>query len=196
MSLASPKRPGAGPPGRGLLRALPIACVAVLAAPGAAAAQALTAPPALQDDAGFSKALPRIAEDALAAYRNDDRRTFLEARFKLQALAGHEAEALDTLAQLQALDAAPGSVRARAGDVEDAIYLQARAGHGGAADLPAAYRSAFRNRVPGLDDLTAVRLLNDLGFADTVSAASLAQDRKALAGKWFEDSFIDLPTAG
>src|SRR5436305_14163710 len=68
------------------------------------AAQSFDFPgPAAPDPAALATAMPKLAGEVLAAYRDGDRRTDLDNRFRLQIVAGRPAEAIATLAAPLAL---------------------------------------------------------------------------------------------
>src|SRR6478672_5090024 len=66
---------------------------------------------AATDPAVLATAMPKLAGDVLAVYRDGDRRTDLDNRFRLQIAAGRYGEAIETLATLRAL-ATPANIAA------------------------------------------------------------------------------------
>ena len=70
------------------MRLLCIALLCLIPAPFASA-QELPFPAAVEDPATLSKAMPDLARAAIAAYRDDDRRKYLDTLFRLQMVAGH-----------------------------------------------------------------------------------------------------------
>lgn len=129
----------------------------------------LAAPPfefpaaAAEDPTVLAQALPGLAREVLAVYREDDRRTYLDNRFRLEIVAGRPAEALATLSALRAQggDASPLAGAAR---VLYEVFAAARARE--SADGPpfeAALRRSFEETVGRLDDRTAALVLRALG---------------------------------
>jgi hypothetical protein len=84
-----------------LVVAIFIACLVVVPC---AAAQQLDFPgAAVEDSAMLSKAMPVLAQDVIAVYREEDRRKYLDNLFRLQIVAGQYAEANKSIASLRAL---------------------------------------------------------------------------------------------
>ncbi|HET7240511.1 MAG TPA: CocE/NonD family hydrolase, partial [Gemmatimonadales bacterium] len=109
------------------------------------------------DSAALDAAIPRLAEQAVAAYRDSNRVTMLDNRFRLQILAGHYADAAATMAEWRrAWMKGDTSSRGRAVNAQYEIYLEAKrlqdADRGSFAE---AFGRAFRERLARLDDRTA-----------------------------------------
>ena len=77
-----------------------VACLAALA-PTPAGAQQFAFPAAAgTDTVALAQYMPTLAADVIAAYRDADRRTYLDNLFRLQSVAGRYAEATVTRAAL------------------------------------------------------------------------------------------------
>jgi hypothetical protein len=90
------------------------------------AAEALDFPAAAIDDpAVLSKAMPTLARAAMAEFRNDDRRAYLDTLFRLQMAAGDDEGAIKSLIELRALN--PSSLSPRPGAALFTYEILARA---------------------------------------------------------------------
>src|SRR5262249_11897720 len=104
-------------------------CLWLAAAPCAAAAEAsFDFPAAAADDpAALASAMPSLARAVSIVYRDDDRAAYLDNMFRLQVVAGGNAEAIDSLEALRALrlktDPSP---QTRASNLQYEILAQAR----------------------------------------------------------------------
>lgn len=113
---------------------------------------------AFTDSAALDAAIPRLAEQAAAVYRDSNRVTMLDNRWRLQVLAGLFGDAAATLAEWRRAWSALGdtTARGRAANAQYEIYLEAKrlqsAEHLSFAD---AFGRAFRERGERLDDPTA-----------------------------------------
>src|ERR1044071_7251410 len=93
---------------------------------GALLAQQLEFPPAARTDtAALARYLPRLAAQAIAAYREPDRRTYLGNLFRLQTIAGKYPEARQTLAAYAMALGDSTSQETRAANVLYAAYAAA-----------------------------------------------------------------------
>ena len=129
--------------------------LALLAWPAFAQVQDVRVPDGLQGD-GIDRAMPELARDAIARYRDDDRARFLDTLFRLQIAAGQQARAIESIEALRALRNDPAS--------QPPLFLQyelhARAqALQSARGLPyaQAWRQVFAERFAALDDAVALR---------------------------------------
>jgi putative CocE/NonD family hydrolase len=107
-------------------------------------------------DSALSQAMPGLARELLASYREPDRDTYLDNRFRLQTVATRFDEAGKTLAELQGLRRRTRSVRAIAAALPYEVYLAARVRQEGAGlAFDSAFKQSYRALVGGLDDQTA-----------------------------------------
>jgi putative CocE/NonD family hydrolase len=118
-------------------------------------------PPA--DPAALSGALSKLAREAMAVYRDDDRERYLDQLFRLQFVAGRYEEAAETIAALHALPRAGGSLQKAADDVQYEIYAKALARHAtSGVPLDAAFAAVFRETFARLDDRVSALVLRAL----------------------------------
>ena len=120
-----------------------------------ASAQEIDLPGGLQGD-GIDRAMPELARDAIARYRDDDRARFLDTLFRLQIAAGQQARAIESIEALRALRNDPASqpplflqyeLHARAQALQSARGLR----------YAQAWRQVFSQRFAALDDAVALR---------------------------------------
>src|SRR5260370_41549550 len=108
-------------------RLLCLALLGLIFAPSPSA-QELPFPAAtVEDSATLSKAMPDLARAAIAIYRDDDRRKYLDTLFRLQMIAGQYAEANKSLEDLSALTARKNSPQTGATLVIYELLARARA---------------------------------------------------------------------
>lgn len=81
--------------------------------------------------AAVEKALPALAGQVIAAYKEESRAAYLDNLFRLQIVAGRHADALRTLATLHELVVNPRSPQTAAYNVEDQIFARAKVIEGG-----------------------------------------------------------------
>jgi putative CocE/NonD family hydrolase len=118
---------------------------------------------AAADPAALATAMPKLAGEVLAVYRDDDRRTDLDNRFRLQIVAGRYAEAIETLASLGSLPATVGNPQAGAANVLYEAFARAKARPGTEGSFDAAFQRSFRETLGPLDDRTAALVMRALG---------------------------------
>jgi len=136
-------------------------CLCLLSASHGAAAQPFVFPsPAAGDPAALDQAMPRLAGEVLAVYKEEDRHADLDNRFRLQLAAGRYEEAVRTLDSLHTLPSTDGSPQAGAARELYAAFATAKARQG---DFGEAFRSAFRETLGRLDDRTSALAIRALG---------------------------------
>ncbi len=134
--------------------------LALCAWPAFAQVQDIRAPDGLQG-AGIDRAMPVLAREAIAAYRDGDRARYLGTLFRLQLVAGQYAQAIDSIDAIRALRNDPPS--------QSPLYLQYEV-YARAKALQAkrgipfaqAWREAFSERFGALDDKVALQA--EFGF--------------------------------
>ena len=93
----------------------------------AARAQEFSLPEtAAADEATLSKAMPDLARQVLAVYKEGDRETYLDHLFRLQIVAGQYEDALKTIASLRELLKASHLARASWVNVQYEVYAHAK----------------------------------------------------------------------
>jgi len=123
-----------------------------------------------------------LAKNALAAYREPDRATYLDTRSRLQLVAGQYRDAAQTLDQLRALDAASPSLQMRVRDVQYALFARAKTiEEDSHTPFAAAFAQAFRQIVEPMDDRTSALVVRALNVQDT-GGLSLIVNMSALRG--------------
>src|SRR5262245_49246831 len=92
----------------------PLLAAALFVGPLPLQAQRIAIPKAaFTDSSALDSAIPRLADQATAVYRDSNRVTMLDNRFRLQALAGRYADAAATLAEWRRAWAALGDTTAQ-----------------------------------------------------------------------------------
>jgi predicted acyl esterase len=156
--------------------------LAVLAAamleltPGAATAESFPlSADELTDSNALGKSMPRLAEQVLAAYRDDDRVRYLDNVFRLQIVTGRFRDAQASIAELQSLRARQdSSPQASARLVPFQIYVSARIHvERSGRSLAETYGESFRTVFARLDDPTAAFAARQLLVPARTAAADL-----------------------
>lgn len=130
--------------------------VLLLFAAGAAGAQTYDLPPgALAGDAAMAQSLPVLAQQVLATYRDSDKAKDLDARFRLQLVAGDYAGAAKSIESLRSLIRRKAPPQTAANHVQYAIYAEAMQEAASPEAFDAAYAAAFRKTFGKLDDKTS-----------------------------------------
>jgi putative CocE/NonD family hydrolase len=149
---------------------------------------------ALADSTTRAAAIPRLAAQTAAVYRDSNPVTRPDQLFRLQFLAGHSADARVTLAQLRTAQAARGDTTpsARALDAQYEIYLRGKQLQSDSAlSFPEAFARAFRERFARLDDRTAALVARTL----SVPAPPAPETPWGPAGKNPRDTTVVLADA-
>lgn len=119
---------------------------------------------AIADDAALSKSMPALAEDAIAAYQDDDHDKYLDNLFRLQLVAGRYVDAERTLASLRELRLTAKQPIQSADVIRFQIYVRAKLWeHEKHQSFDEAYKQAFRAEFETLDDMTAYRAISQIG---------------------------------
>lgn len=166
---------------------------------GAFAAPVALPAAALADDAALGRAMPGLARQLAADYRDDDRERYLGTVFRLQTVAGDYPAAIESLRALRALRRDKGIANAEVLFVqyEIAATAQVRLAAGTAVDpaaADAALRQAFEAVYRPLDDRTAywagAAFRNDLARLDDDLHAAMAALRQG--GEPDQAALLDL----
>jgi putative CocE/NonD family hydrolase len=158
---------------------------ACLLAASLASAQQLNFPGAsLEDPVAVSKAMPELARQVIAVYReDDDRQKFLDNLFRLQLVAGQYADALKSLTALRAMQAGNTSPQLRANNVQYEIFARAKQSSADGAPLDEALRRSFREGVGAMDDRASALLMRALGVDVSTLRRTLDQSLQQQKGK-------------
>lgn len=122
---------------------------------------------AVADSAALSKAMPELATQIMASYKDANRQKFLDQQFRLQLVAGQYADALSTITALRDLLRADHATRAEWVNVQYEIYARARIRQ--IADkrpFNDAYGQTFRDILDHLDDRTSALVIRGLTMVD------------------------------
>lgn len=167
---------------RRLHRVLLVLVLASTASP-AARAQTLVLPPAAATDrAALRKAMPAFARAVLAQWRNDDRDTELNTRFRLESVAERDRDALKALAALRLLRQPRDPVSSPFEYAQYELFLRARLA---GAEQPSARARVVRATYARIErpagDVAAYRMAGsfvfDLGGGERTLQRALAPAR-------------------
>jgi putative CocE/NonD family hydrolase len=139
----------------------------VVLAPCAIAQQFDLPEGAVADSAALSKAMPELARQIMASYSDANRQKFLDQQFRLQIVAGQDADALSTMRALRNSLRADHATRAEWVNVQYEIYARARIKQ--IADKQPfndAYTQSFRDILGHLDDRTSALVIRGLTMVD------------------------------
>lgn len=154
--------------------------VAVLCATLActATAQQFELPPAAASEpAALAKAMPVLARQVLAEYKDTDRETYLENLFSLQVVAGEHGQALRSSAEWRRLYKISHPSRSSWVNVQYEIYAAARhQQQTDAVPFGQAYATAFRERFSQLDDPASALVIRALQASPSVLQDRLQRD--------------------
>ncbi len=127
------------------------------------------------------KAMPGLAREVMAVYREDDRRTYLDNLFRLQIAAGQYAEAGESLSSLRALGESV-SPQTGAAYVLYEIFARARQSEEGAT-FEEAFQRSFRDTLGRLDNRTSALVMRTLGADPASMQQALSQALAQQKGK-------------
>jgi len=152
-------------------KSLSLALVSLMLASGATAQEFSFPENAVSDTAALSKAMPDLAGQVLAVYKEADRDKYLDNLFRLQLVAGKYQEALQTTAELR--DRLRGDHASRAAwvNVQYEIYARAKMKEAGEKrPFDDACVQVFREVFDKLDDRTAALVIRELTAVDPMDA--------------------------
>lgn len=119
------------------------------------------------DAAAVEKAMPALAEQIIAAYKEESRTTYLDNLFRLQIVSGRYTDALQSLATLRDLTIDPQSPQSAGNNVQDQIFTRAKLIEGGeGVPFDQAFQRAFREKFSTLDDRTSALVIRTLTFPE------------------------------
>ena len=125
------------------------------------------------DAAAVEKALPALAAQIIAAYKDEHRPTYLDNLFRSQIVAGRFADALQTLTTLHELSVKQQSPQTAAYNVQDQIFARAKVIESSeVVPFDQAFQRAFRERLRALDDRTSALVVRTF----TVPESALRSD--------------------
>ena len=155
--------------------------LALLAWPAFAQAQEVRVPAGLHG-ASLDRAMPALAREAMAAYCDEDQARYLGTLFRLQQVAGQDAQAIDTIEAIRALRNDPPA--------QPPLYLQYEV-HARAKDAQAkrgiayaqAWRDAFAQRFGALEDKVALQAEFSFGSSVPRMRSELDEALAKVAGR-------------
>jgi uncharacterized protein len=148
--------------------------LAALCLAHSAAAQDFNLPEsAVTDSAALYTAMPELARQTMAVYKEGDREKYLDNLFRLQIVAGQYSEALDTIASLRDVLRTASPPRGVWVNAQYEIYAHAKIEQNASAgklSFDDAYARSFRDAFAHTDDRTSalvIRALTEIDPADT-----------------------------
>ena len=159
-----------------------IALALVLA--GVASGQSISLEKPLNGDTVLPAEMSKIAEQAMAAYRDVDRDRYLDSLFRLQLVAGRNADAAATLAALRDLRRVANSMQSGVANVRWEIFSQARLIQG-ERNLPfdVAFKLKARDTLSRLNNKLAFQVIYSLGTSLGVLEESFRKAVESQNGK-------------
>ena len=137
-------------------------------------------PPASRNSTALSHAMSRLAKGVLPLYRDRDRETFLDNRFRLEFVAQRYADAAKTIAELRGLPSDDYPPQAAARDAQYEILSRAEArSRRDRVSLADAFGAEFRALVRPLDNRTSALVMRLFNGSST-GGLSLLIDQAAL----------------
>ena len=101
----------------------------------------------------LAQAMPALAEQAIATYREPDPGQYLDKLFRLQLVAGKYPQAIDSIRRLRALRAADGPAAGPPLYLQYEVFAKAKIRQqAGGGDFAAAFRQAFAEAFAAFDD--------------------------------------------
>ncbi|MEH6415885.1 CocE/NonD family hydrolase [Pseudomonas sp. CGJS7] len=139
---------------------------------------------AIADRNQLDQAMPKLAEQVLADYKDDDRVRYLGNAARLQVVAGRYAQALESIQALRALSPLGGPPQQRAMLAQYEIYAASKQLQAGERlDFDSAFRRSFQAAFASMDDRTAAIALRGFGGDQFDSRGQQAALDRALAGQ-------------
>ena len=139
---------------------------------------------ATEDPAALAAAMPILAKQVLAAYKDEDRETYLNNRFRLQMVTEQYSEAVKTLKSLREQRRTTNPVRAAWVDLQYEIYATARAlQSSNKLSFQEAYPRACRDALRSMDDHSSALLIRALRAPINSMRRQLREDLEQQKGK-------------
>jgi len=149
--------------------------------------------PAVAGDSALAVEMPRLAERAIATYRDTDRELYLDNLYRLEIVAGRYQDAGATLRTLRDLQVAMHRAKASASSLPYEIYARARtAQRQNGLPFDVAFRKAYSEIVGELDDRTAA---NQLRWVFGTSAVRLKNNFREAVQRVNGKGELPLPDA-
>ena len=153
----------------------------VTSAAGGAAQQFDFPEGAGQNDSALSQAMPDLANRVMKSYQEQDRETYLDNLFRLQAIAGQFRESVESIAALRQLRGPKIPGGGEWVNVQYEIWAQAKLKET-TEQLPLseAYRQAFHEIIGRLDDRTSFLAIRSMSAGFIANALQRDRDRKSV----------------
>jgi len=162
--------------------AIAVSCFAVASL--AAAQEFELSTEATVNPTALAAAMPALAKQVLAAYREQDPETYLNNRFRLEIVAEQYPEAVKTLRSQRALRRSTNPTRAAWVDVQYEIYASARLlQSSNKLSFEEAYRRSYRDVLRSMDDHSSALLLRALRAPKDAMHRQLREDLDQQKGK-------------
>jgi len=130
----------------------------------------------LEDPAALSKFMPRLAGDAIAVYKEQDRGTYLDNLFALQLVAGQYPEAVQSVLALRQLRGSANPERSWL-NLQYEVYARAKAVEAaGKLSFEQAYKQSFREVFAQLDSRTSALAIRTLMVDESGRQPALQSD--------------------
>jgi putative CocE/NonD family hydrolase len=143
---------------------------------------------AAQDESALDRAMPAVAKQAIADYKEEDREKYLDNLFRLQMIAEQYSEAISTIKSLREVQRATNPIYAGVAYIQYEIFANAKLRQANASiSFADAFQRSFRDAVKSLDDKLAYRasyaFIFDLRSAhdDLQAALDQQKDKDALS---------------
>ena len=144
------------------------------------------------DTAAVEKVMAALAEQVIAAYKEENQATYFDNLFRLQIVAGRYTDAVQTLGTLHDLNANSPSPQTAAYNLQDQIFTRATLIEGGeGVPFDQAFQRAFREKFRTLDNRTSALVIRTLTFPEQ----SLRSDFENAVAKQKGKSTITLSDA-
>src|SRR5712692_10389832 len=174
-------------------RSLYFALTCLLSAPALAAQEFSFPEAAVTDAAALSKAMPELAKQVMAVYKDGDRAKLLDNLFRLQAVGGQYGDALRSSASLRELLRTGRPPIGAWVNVQYDIYARAKAKQDAQKlAFNDAYTQSFQDVFGKLDDRTSALVIRALTMIDP---ADTQQDLQSDLQKQKGKTSISLPDA-
>ena len=147
---------------------------------------------AVLDSAELAKAMPRFAKEVIAAYKDEDRKKYLDNVFRLQMIAGNYGQAIVAISSLRELLSAGNSANASVMYTQYEIFSTARILQAsGNSSFEEAFRQSFRAAYSKLNDKDAYTVSSSFTF----DLSRAQKDLQESLDKLKERSNIELSAA-
>jgi putative CocE/NonD family hydrolase len=160
-----------------MIKSIGLMCLCVLATPCSAGQQFDLPRAVVGNRTALATAMPGLASSLIGAYRDSNRSAYLDNLFRLQLVAGRDADAIRTLNELREVRAGGSAAQKRAIYAQYEMFARAETAHG--TSFGAALAREFHEIVDPMDDRTSALVVRTLNVQNT-GGLSLIVDESAL----------------